>query len=144
VLYLVTIGAGLASAVQAGCTAALAKGLHDPFLVVMTSLLGSALVIGLVGLISGGFGLGQAEAATVPWWAWLAGLGGAVVLLSQPVAAHGLGAATYLGIMVTAAVLTSVALDHFGWLGFAVHQAGIGRLAGAALMVLGVGMVARF
>jgi bacterial/archaeal transporter family-2 protein len=144
VLYLFTIGVGVASAMQAGCTAALAKGLHNPFLVVLASLLGSFIVIGLAGSMLGGFGLGRAEPATVPWWAWLAGAGGAAVLLSQPVAAHALGASAYLGTMVTAAIVASVALDHFGVLGFAVHPAGVWRLAGAALMVLGVGLVARF
>jgi transporter family-2 protein len=127
-LYLFAIVAGLASAVQAGCAGALARGLHNPFLVVLASLLGSLVFIGLMGLGSGGFGIGRADAGAVPWWAWLAGACGAVLLLSQPVAAHPLGAATYLGIMVTAAVLASVLLDHFGGLGFAVHPAGVLRL----------------
>lgn len=143
-LYLFAIAAGLTSAVQAGCTAALVKSLHNPFLVVLVSLLGSVVVIGLAGLVWGGYGLGRAEAAAVPWWAWLAGAGGAVVVLSQPVAASALGAAAYTGILVTSAVVASVVLDHFGGLGFAVHPAGVWRAAGAALMVLGVGLVTWF
>lgn len=143
-LYLFAAAAGLASAVQAGCTGALVRGLHNPYLVVLISLLGSAIVIGAVGIAYGGFGLGRTDVATVPWWAWLAGACGAVVLLSQPVAAHSLGAAPYIGLMVSAAVVASVLLDHFGVLGFVQHTAGIWRVAGAALMVIGVTLVARF
>ncbi len=124
-LYLFAIGAGLASAVQAGCTGALVRGLHNPYLVVLVSLLGSVVVISGVAAVSGGMGWGRAEVATVPWWAWMAGACGAVVLLSQPVAAHTLGAASYIGLVVSAGVVASVLLDHFGGLGFAVHPAGV-------------------
>jgi transporter family-2 protein len=80
----------------------------------------------------------------VPGWAWLVGTCGAVVLISQPVAAHSLGAATYLGLMVSAAVVASVLLDHFGGLGFKVHAARLWRVLGATLMIVGVGLVAPF
>jgi transporter family-2 protein len=148
VLYLFAIAAGLASAVQAACTGSLMRGLQNPFLVVLTSLIGSvlvtfAMVAASSAVGSAGLGLGRA-AGSVPWWAWLAGACGAVVLLSQPVSAHSLGAATYIGLMVSSAVVASVLLDHFGALGFVQHTAGIGRVVGATLMVAGVTLVAWF
>ena len=80
----------------------------------------------------------------VPWWAWFGGALGAMSLLSQPLAAPRLGAAMYIGLFVTASSVASVVVDHFGWLGFEQHQAGIGRIAGCALMVIGIALVSLF
>jgi transporter family-2 protein len=37
-----------------------------------------------------------------------------------------------------------VIADHFGWLGFDQHPAGLGRIAGCALMVIGIALVSLF
>jgi bacterial/archaeal transporter family-2 protein len=37
-----------------------------------------------------------------------------------------------------------VVFNHFGWLGFAEHPAGIGRVLGCTLMVIGIGLVSLF
>jgi bacterial/archaeal transporter family-2 protein len=143
-LFALTIGAGLATALQSACTSAQVKFLHNPYLVVLTSLLGSAVVVCAMALLTGGFGIGRADPGQVPWWAWLAGACGALVLLSQPIAAHALGAATYIGLFVSTSVTASVVLDHFGWLGFSQHPAGLWRLTGAAMMIGGVTLVSLF
>ncbi|MBV9815015.1 MAG: DMT family transporter [Alphaproteobacteria bacterium] len=38
----------------------------------------------------------------------------------------------------------SVIFDHFAWLGLSQHPAGIGRVLGRALMVIGIGFVSLF
>lgn len=38
----------------------------------------------------------------------------------------------------------SLALDHFGALGFPEHPAGVGRLVGLVLMLVGVFLIAKF
>lgn len=53
-----------------------------------------------------------------------------------------LGAGLFVGLIVTSSTVTSLLLDHFGWLGFAVHPTGFGRIAGALLMVAGVSLIA--
>ena len=52
-----------------------------------------------------------------------------------------LGAAVFTGITVTAAIITSVVLDHFGWVGFAQHTADPWRILGCALMIGGLVLV---
>jgi bacterial/archaeal transporter family-2 protein len=37
-----------------------------------------------------------------------------------------------------------VILDHFGWLSFDVHPASGARIAGCALMVIGLALIAKF
>ena len=107
------------------------------------SLAGSVVVIGGVAAVSDRLGVGRAKAGQVPAWAWLAGACGALVLVCQPIAAPVLGAATYIGLFVSASVVASILLDHFGGLGFAQHAAGIWRVVGAGLMIVGVTLVAR-
>jgi transporter family-2 protein len=83
--------------------------------------------------------LGQA-----PWWAWLGGIGGALYIVAMLYATDKVGAGVFTGITVTAAIVTSVVLDHFGWLGLKEHAAGVGRIAGSVLMIAGVVLVAKF
>ena len=64
------------------------------------------------------------------------------MIIAQPIAAPRLGAATFMGVLVTASVCASIALDHFGLAGFQEHAASWGRIAGAVLMVAGVWLVA--
>jgi len=88
--------------------------------------------------------LDPAPAANAPWWAWIGGFCGAILVFSQPISAPSLGAGVYIGIVVTASAIASVAIDNFGILGFAQHPVSIGRLAGAALMIAGVYLIASF
>ena len=55
-----------------------------------------------------------------------------------------MGSSLFTGVTVTASLLASVALDHFGLIGFKQHAASPGRLAGCALMVAGLWMISKF
>ncbi len=79
----------------------------------------------------------------MPWWGWVGGLLGASVLASQLWVAREIGAGPFMGIVVTAAVVASLVLDHFGLVGFEEHPAGLWRIVGAGLMVGGVVLIAR-
>ena len=85
-----------------------------------------------------------AKAFQTPWWGWLGGLFGAVYGLAAIVLASQLGAATLTGLVVTGQLICSVILDHFGWLSFDVHPASWARIAGCALMVIGLILIAKF
>ncbi len=131
--------------IQAALNGALGRALQRPALVVMVSLSGSLLFMLAVGLGSGRLTLpGASRFASVPWWAWPAGVCGAIYLLSQPIALPRIGAAFYVGLSVTAQIVTAVVLDHFGALGLPQHPASPGRIAGAVLMAAGIALVARF
>lgn len=45
---------------------------------------------------------------------------------------------------MTVGVLASLVLDHFGWIGFPMHPASVRRVAGAVLMMIGVGLLTVF
>jgi transporter family-2 protein len=131
--------------IQAACNGALNRALGRPVLVVMVSLAGSLVFMSATGLISGRLGLVPADRfARVPPWAWLAGVCGAIYLLSQPIAAPRLRAALYMSLAVTGQVATAVVLDHFGLLNLPQHPASPGRVLGVVLIAAGVSLVAWF
>ena len=143
-LAAVAVFAGLLMVVQSACNGALEKAIERPIVVGIVSLgIGIAALLA-AGLVSGQLAFGAGKGAHMPWWGWLGGLCGATALLSQPIAAPRLGAAIYVGLFVTASSVVSVLFDHFGWLGFAEHAAGPGRIAGCALMVIGIALVSLF
>jgi bacterial/archaeal transporter family-2 protein len=130
--------------VQAACASALNRALARPGLVVLVSLTVSLLATTVVGGLSGRLALPDASRfAAAPWWAWGAGLCGAVFLFSQPVVVPRLGVAMYISLVVSAQIAAALALDHFGALSLPQHPASLGRILGALLMVAGVALVAR-
>jgi transporter family-2 protein len=97
-----------------------------------------------VGLIaSGGEAPDDSRFGSAPWWAWVGGLCGAAYVTST-FFAKSMGAGIFTGLTITAGIVVSIGLDHFGLIGFQQHSAGFLRIAGAALMIVGLTLVARF
>ena len=48
------------------------------------------------------------------------------------------------GLLITANILMSLVIDKFGWFGMDVHPLNGWRMLGAALMVGGIALIARF
>ena len=138
------IAAGILNTIQSGSNATLNKTLHQPVWAVVV-VFAVALTTSIAAAVISGQRLpSAAEIVEAPWWAWIGGIFGACYILSMMLAADRLGAAVFMGVTVTTAVVTSLVMDHFGLLGFEVHRAGIGRIAGGVLMVAGLALIARF
>lgn len=86
----------------------------------------------------------RSDLAAMPWWAPLGGIAGAVAVFGGLLFVDKVGAGAFNGMLITANLLTSLAIDHFGWLGMPEHRAGRARIAGAALMVAGIILIAAF
>lgn len=135
---------GVLNAVQSGANAQLAKSLGSPWpAAIAVSLVGLAGVMAALVLVGSPWP-GMDKVASVPWWAWVGGLFGAAYVLATLSFAEQLGAALFTGLTVTAAIVASVVLDHFGWVGFKQHPLNAWRIIGAALMIGGVGLIAKF
>lgn len=143
-IALIAAAAGVLNAIQAGANTTLSKTLGQPVLAALTVTGANAVVyllaVPFVGLAwpDGG------RLAQVPWWAWLGGAMGGLYVLAMIFLADRLGAAIFTGITVTAAIVTSTVLDHYGLMGFARHEAGLWRVAGCVLMVGGLALVSVF
>jgi transporter family-2 protein len=54
------------------------------------------------------------------------------------------GAGLFVGFTVTAALIMSLAIDHFGLFRMDHHPLNIWRFVGGALMVVGITLIAKF
>ena len=141
---LVAALAGVLNTVQSGANATLSRALDQPIAAALAVSAVNAAVYLAVGAVVGLGWPGGARIAAAPWWAWLGGVMGAAYVLAVITLAQRLGAAVFTGITVTAAIVTSTTLDHFGWVGFAQHAAGPWRILGCVLMIGGLGLVSLF
>ncbi len=136
--------AGALNAVQSGANAQLVRSLGRPWTaallvsVVTAACFGASLLATREALPDGG------RFAGAPWWAWTGGLCGALFVTGTLFFAQKLGSGAFTGITVTAGILASLAIDHFGWIGFDRHAASVWRVLGGLLMVAGVTLVALF
>lgn len=136
--------AGVLNTIQAGANTTLKKTLEIPiWAVVIVFAVGLATSLAAA-LVTGTRPPTAAAWSQLPWWAWIGGVFGSLYIFSMMVAADRMGAAVFTALTVTMAVLTSLVMDHFGLLGFDVHEAGWGRIAGGALMIAGLALIARF
>jgi transporter family-2 protein len=142
--YVIAILAGSASPVQAGASSQLNKDLASPMwaaLCVYTSGLAGVLLVQLVvreawpahKLIAGAHG-----------WAWAGGILSIALTMTGLTLAHKMGSGLYTGLTLTASLLTSVLLDHFGLMGFKQHPVTGMRGLGAGLLIAGIWLIAKF
>jgi transporter family-2 protein len=76
-----------------------------------------------------------------PWWVWTGGLLGAFYVLGSIVTAPKLGAATLVALILAGQALASLAVDHFGWVGFDEQPITLLRVLGILLLAGGVALV---
>ena len=139
---LVALIAGMAMAVQSATNGFLGRTAGSGLL---ASLINFA--VGLLALVAALLILrprthpGWTGAA--PWWAWLGGLYGAVIVFAGAWSTPRLGAGTALVLTVAALVAVGVLLDHFGAFGLRVHPVSGLRAIGVLAVVAGALMVQR-
>jgi bacterial/archaeal transporter family-2 protein len=146
--YFIIIAAGALVAMQAGTNAAMQKSLQNPFLSSAVSFAGGLLSLLLVLSIYMAFDkapLPRAHQwAAAPWWAWTGGALGAVYVLTGVLTVEKVGTGVFVCMSVTASILASLAIDHFGLVGMHRHTVSPGRLIGGALMVAGMLLIGKF
>jgi transporter family-2 protein len=84
------------------------------------------------------------DISTMPWWAVIGGLVGAVQVYAGLTLVNRVGVGTFVGVTVTAALIASLAVDHFGWFRMQSHPITLWRLVGGLLMVGGVSLISKF
>jgi bacterial/archaeal transporter family-2 protein len=143
-LSAVALFVGALITVQTGSNARLKEAFGEALpAVIVTSSLGIILLVAVT-LGAGTPWPSLPSVAGAPWWGWLGGVLGAVYAVATVLLARKLGAAPLTALVVTGQLVCSVVLDHFGWVGFTEHAAGMGRIVGCLLMVAGFFLIARF
>lgn len=144
IYYLLSAVAGAANPAQAAANAELRKALGQ-----IVSATTAVYVGGLIGMLLIHAVWRQPlppirRLASVPWWAWTGGALSIGATMAGAAFAQKLGSGVFTGISVTSALVVSVILDNYGWMGFKVHPASWQRILGCGLMIVGLWMAARF
>ena len=140
-LLAIAVFAGVLNPFLGGLNAALSKTLERPMWAVAATFAMAMSATLAVALVTGQRLPDAASIAQAPWWSWLGGLFAAGFVLSLTLVADKLGASVFTGVTVTIAMIVSVALDHYGAVGFPVHKAGLLRIVGGIVMTGGLGLI---
>ncbi len=134
--------AGAFLAAQAPINAQLARGLGLPVAAAALSFLSGAVVLGIVTLV-----VARSQGIALDWkapapWLFVAGgvLGGAYVTIATILIPR-LGAAAVMAFLVAGQLIAGLLLDRIGFLGMAVREISLGRVAGAILLMAGALLV---
>lgn len=73
-----------------------------------------------------------------PWWNWIGGPLGAMIVLAGATLTRELGAAVFIALVVGGQLLCSLLIDHYALLGLKEQPLTWGRMLGALLVVAGV------
>ena len=129
-------------AIQAPINSQLARGLGLPVAAAAFSFLSGAIVLGIIT-----FATTRLQDVSLDWrapapWLFVAGgvLGGSYVTISTLLIPR-IGAAALMAFLVAGQLLAGMLMDRVGFLGMAVREISLGRVAGAILLMAGALLV---
>ena len=143
-IYPFILAAGVMQAIGVPMNGQLYKSLSNPWL---ASLVSFGLIVAVLLVLCAVMPrpLPTAEGVRdMPWWAPLGGIVGAVAVFAGLLFVDKLGAGPTNGLIITANLVASLAVDHFGWLGTEAHAINVWRALGGLLMIGGVTLIAMF
>lgn len=135
------LAAGAMLPIQFGINAQLASWLGSSVRAALVSFVVGAVALALVTVAVARDWPAAERVGSAPWWVWIGGVLGAFYVLGSIVAAPRLGAVTLFVMILAGQALASLAVDHFGWVGFDEQPINVFRLAGVALLAAGVALV---
>lgn len=81
--------------------------------------------------------------AGAPWWSWLGGLIGSMLVVLANRAIGAVGVATFTAVSVAGQLVVSSLMDHFALMGSDLHPFTPGRAVGIILLVIGAILVVK-
>jgi transporter family-2 protein len=139
-VVLVAIAGGIAVALQGQALGVMEARAGTTASVFITYASGGLAIAALTVALRGA---GLSEMRGAPWWVYVAGLMGLVIIGSIGYATARIGLFAGLSVLLVSQFATSAAIDHFGWLGAVQRPLDGGRLAGLALLIAGAWLIIR-
>jgi transporter family-2 protein len=134
--------AGACIAAQAPINASLGRALEVPIAAAAVSFLAGGVVLwALAFLFSHLTSTPINYGAPAPWTFVAGGLLGAFYVFSNITLTPLMGAAAVMALSVTGQLIGGLFLDKIGFMGMAVREISVGRIAGAVLLVAGAIMI---
>lgn len=141
--YLLAFTSGLLIAVQAGVNSQLRMALQHPILASLISFLVGSLFLAVFFVFSSKSSVAISSITLSSSWKLIGGILGAIYIFSMIIIAPKIGAANTLCFAIAGQLVCAIILDHFGWVGFAVREISLPRIAGVILIIAGVYLVQR-
>lgn len=134
--------AGACIAAQAPINASLGRALEVPIAAAAVSFLAGGVVLwAMAFLFSHLTSTPINYGAPAPWTFVAGGLLGAFYVFSNITLTPLMGAAAVMALSVTGQLIGGLFLDKIGFMGMAVREISVGRIAGAVLLVAGAVMI---
>jgi transporter family-2 protein len=143
-LYPLILVAGALQAWGPPMNGALRKSLENPWLASIVSFLPIVAFLMVLYLCQPNPMPSAKGIGAMPWWAPLGGLVGAFAVVAGLLFVDKIGAGPFAGLTITANILMSLAVDHFGLFGIEQHSLTVWRALGGALMAAGIVLIAAF
>jgi transporter family-2 protein len=135
-------GAGCLVGMQAPINSRLGRTVGGVQAASFSFLVGTAALVAISFVLRGGLA-SLGSVGSVPWWALVGGLLGAVYVFVALEAVKPLGASGLSAVVIAGQLLISVLIDRFGLLGVARVPISWHRTLGLVLLAVGVALVVR-
>jgi transporter family-2 protein len=138
VYALLAAGAGACLELQAAANGSFRRNLGDPGYAAFFSICGTVITATAAMAMLRPPAPSMDAIRSTPWWNWIGGPLGALIVLAGAALAPRLGAAVFIALVVGGQLLCSLLLDHFALMGLPEQPITPGRAVGAILVVVGV------
>ena len=137
------VGVGTLLPLQVAMNMQLRAWFRDPVAAALPNfIVGTALLVTYALLVR--LRLPSAASLTeVPPWAWFGGIIGATYVAASLYLGPKIGATLLLALLLAGQMGMSLAVDHFGLLGFPQHPINLPRLAGVVMLVAGAVLIVK-
>ena len=137
-LVFMAIIAGALVPLQAASNAELGRGLGHPLLATIISLVISLLFVIPVLITLEVSWPTMNDFRQLPLWAWCGGITGVVYITSALALVSKMGATQFIICVVAGQLITSLLIDHYGWMNLPSKEVNLGRIVGIALVLGGM------
>jgi len=138
---ILAFSAGAVLPLQAGINSQLRTYTGSPLIAAFISFLVGTLLLFAMALVLRLPWPSLPVLAQAPWWAWLGGLLGAILVFLAIVLAEELGAAVMVALIITGQMIVSLVLDHYGLVGYTRNPLNPARIIGSVLLLSGVFLI---
>ena len=140
-LMLAAFVAGTSMPLQSAVNSKLSQYLSGPLYAAFISFAGGLLLLAVLIFASGAGLPALGNFSGIRWYYYTGGLYGVMVITSIIFASPVIGIGSTLVMIVTGQLLMSVVFDYFGWFGMPVIALTPARVAGVAMIIVGVVLV---
>ncbi|MCU0327122.1 MAG: DMT family transporter [Spirosomaceae bacterium] len=142
ILYLLAILCGVGTALQSGVNSQLRKSINNPlFAAVISFTVGFITILIIFPIFNKNALPSFSTLKSMEWWKWTGGFFGVFFVTTVIMTIDKVGSANMTALIVGGQLITAMVLDHYGFLGFNIHQINFWRVLGALLIVGGVYLV---